>query len=73
MSLAESLSVAVSWGGEGEEEGEILPMIAHIGRLPLKVIPFPGFRHIKMQGFRELKYTKGQGNLSVMSCKRVFN
>ena len=48
-------------------------MIAHIGRLPLKVIPFPGFMHIKMQGFRELKYTKGQGNLSVMSCKRVFH
>lgn len=53
--------------------GGLLPMIAHIGRLPLKVIPFPGFRHIKMQGFRELKYTKGQANLSVVSCKRIFN
>ena len=69
MSLAESLSVAVSWGGGRG----VLPMIANIGRLPLKVIPFPGFKHIKMQGFRELKSTKGQGNLSVMSCKRVFN
>ena len=69
MSLAESLSVAVSWGGEGE----ILPMIAHIGRLPPKSDTFSRLQAIKMQGFRELKYTKGQGNLSVRSCKRVFN
>ena len=71
MSLAESLSVAVSWEGGGG--GGNTPYDCPYREAPPKSDTFSRLQAIKMQGFRELKYTKGQGNLSVMSCKRVFN
>ena len=40
--------------------GEVLPIMAYMGRFPPKGVPFPGFR-----------YMKGLGNLSLRSVKRT--
>jgi len=44
----------LSWPGGG-----VLPIMAYMGRLCPKGLPFSGFRYIKGKGFHELKYVKG--------------
>jgi len=52
----------ISWG--------VLPIIAHMGRLCPKGVPFLGFKYMKGWGFHWLKYMKGYGIPSFWSVKR---
>ena len=42
-----------------EKARGVLPIMAYTGRLRPKGVPFPGFRHMKGEGFYRMKYTKG--------------
>jgi len=54
------LETGIGTGGMEHSRG-VLPIMAHTGRLCLKVVPFSGFRYmyIKGYGFHKLRYIKG--------------
>ena len=55
-----------AWGGGG---GGVLPIMAYMGRLCPKEVPFTGFRYMKGKGFHKLRYIKGYGKQSFRYLK----
>ena len=48
----------------------VLPIIAHMGRLCPKGVPFPGFRNMKGWGFHWLKFMKKISSTKIQQTKK---
>ena len=67
-----SIIVASGFKNKSSLPGGVRSIIAYIGRLRPKGVPFSRFRHTKRKGFHESKYMKGLGNVSFRYLKGPF-